>query len=79
MSYLSARLDTPVGGLTHEALLLRLRAAGVPPDLEHRLEDTLATGEAAEYAPLAASGVSNKDHAERAAQLLTEMEGAIYA
>ena len=79
LSYLSARLDTPVGGLTHEALLRRLREAGVPPDLERRLEDTLATGEAAEYTPLADSRVSNQDHAERAAQLLTELEGAIDA
>ncbi len=79
VSYLSARLDTPVNGLTHEALLRRLREAGVQPDLERRLEDTLATGEAAEYTPLAASGVSKQDHAERAAQLLTELEGAIDA
>ena len=79
VSYLSARLESPVGGLTHEALLRRLREAGVPPDLERQLEDTLATGEAAEYTPLAASGVSNQDHAERAAQLLTELEGAIDA
>ena len=33
VSYLSARLDTPVGGLTHEALLLRLREAWSPARL----------------------------------------------
>ena len=79
LSYIGARLETPVGGLTREALLRRLREAGVPPDLERRLEDTLATGEAAEYTPLAASGVTNQDHAERAAQLLAELEEVLNA
>ena len=79
LSFLSARLETPVGGLTQEALLRRLREAGVPPDLEHRLEDTLAVGEAAEYSPSADSGAGNLDHADRAAQLLIELEEAMDA
>ena len=79
LSYLSARLETPVGGLTREALLRRLREAGVPPDLERRLEDTLATGEATGYTPLAILDHSNRDPAERAAQLLSQLEEAIDA
>ena len=77
LSYLSARLEMPVGGLTREALLGRLREAGVPPDLERRLEDTLATGEAAGYTPLAILDHGNRDPAERAAQLLSQLEEAI--
>ena len=79
LSYLSARLETPVGGLTREALLRRLREAGVPPDLERRVEETLATGEAAGYTPLAILDHGNRDPAERAAQLLSQLEEAIDA
>ena len=79
LSYLSARLETPVGGLTREALLWRLREAGVPPDLERRLDDTLAAGEAAGYTPLAILDDGNRDPAERAAQLLSQLEEAIDA
>ena len=52
LSFLSARLETPVGGLTQEALLRRLREAGVPPDLEHRLEDTLAARRGGRVLPI---------------------------
>ena len=79
LSYLSARLETPVGGLTREALLRRLREAGVPPDLERRVEETLATGEAAGYTPLVILDHGNRDPAERAAQLLSQLEEAIDA
>ena len=79
LSYLSARLATLVGGLTRETLLQRLREAGVPPDLERRLDDTLASGEAAGYTPLAILDHNNRDPAERAAQLLSELEEAIDA
>ena len=77
LSYLSARLEAPVSGLTREELLRRLRRAGVPPNLEFRVEDTLATGEAAKYAPLAGDVAKKRDSAERAAQLLADLEGAI--
>ena len=78
-SYLSDRLETPVIGLTREALGRRLQEAGVPPELEIRVKDTLAVGEAAMYTPLAGNTGRNGDYVERAAQLLTDLEGAIDA
>ena len=77
LSYLSDRLAEPLTGLTREALGDRLREAGVPPDVIERAEDTLATGEAARYAPAAESSVHAEDRVQRAAQLLNEIDGAI--
>ena len=79
LSYVSDRLETPVTGLTREALGRRLREAGVPPELEIRVNDTLAAGEAAKYTPLAGSADRDGDYLARAAQLLTDLQGAIDA
>ena len=76
-SYLSARLQTPVGGLTRQALLQSLRESGVGLDLEHRVEDVLSSGEAASYAPPAEDSAGTRDFANRTSHLLTELEGAI--
>ena len=78
-SYLSAQLKAPVGGLTREALLRRLRESGVSPDLERRVEDILAVGEAARYTPPVSGSVGTGDHAVRASQLLGELDEAINA
>ena len=78
-SYLSAQFEAPVGGLTREALLGRLHESGVSPDLERRVEDILAVGEAARYTPPASGSVGAGDHADRASQLLVELDEAINA
>ena len=77
LSYLSARLETPVSGLTRQALLRRLREAGVGSDLERRVEDTLSAGEATRYSPPSDSSIETRDYSNRASQLLSELEGAI--
>ena len=77
LSYLSDRLAEPLTGLTREALGDRLREAGVRPDVLERVDYTLASGEAARYAPAAESAGDAKDRLQRAAQLLTELDGAI--
>ena len=77
LSYLSARLETPVSGLTSQALLVRIREAGVGSDLERRVEEILCVGEAASYTPRADESLETRDYAKRASQLLSELEGAI--
>ena len=77
VSYLSARLETPVGRLTRQALLRSLREAGVGPDLERRIEEVLSSGEAASYAPQAEDPAGTRDFANRTSQLLSEIEGGI--
>ena len=77
LSYLSDRLGAPVGGLTREALNRRLQDAGAPPGLASRVEETLAAGEAARFAPAASAEDGAGDHIERTTRLLTELEGAI--
>ncbi len=77
MSYLSDRLAIPLGGLTREALVDRLREAGVSPAALERVEDTLASGEAARYRPEAAAAGDAEDRVQRAAQLLDELDEAI--
>ena len=77
LSYLSDRLREPLAGQTREALRQRLQNAGVPPDMARRVEDTLAASEAAKYTPAASSNDGTRGHAERATQLLTDLEGAI--
>ena len=79
LSYLSARLETQVGGMTREALLRRLRQAGVSTDLEERVAEILIAGESARYTPSAADAGSTGNYAERASQLLGEIEGALTA
>ena len=77
LSYLSARLETPVSGLTRQALLERIREAGVGSDLERRVEEILSAGEATRYSPPSDSSIEAGDYAKRASQLLSELEGAI--
>ena len=73
-AYISARLETPVKGLTREALIQRLRDAGAPPHLENRVSETLAAGESARYVPV---GGSAGNRARQTSQLLGELEEAI--
>ena len=79
LSYLTERLETPVGGLTREALGRRLQAAGVLPDLADQVEDTLAAGAAAEYTPVDAAINGTADYAQRTTRLLADLEGALAA
>ena len=79
LTYLSDRFGEPLVGLTWEALGDRLRDAGAPAELAQRVEDTLASGEAARYTPGAPSEGLTEDRAERATQLLIELDGAIEA
>ena len=76
-SYLSDRLGVPLGGLTREALGRRLQDAGVPPDLGHRVDDTLAAGERARYTPQPSSTGGKTDQVEHVDQLLADLDGAI--
>ena len=76
-SYLSDRLGVPLGGLTREALGRRLQDAGIPPDLGHRVDDTLAAGERARYTPQPSSTGGKTDQVEHADQLLADLDGAI--
>ena len=77
LSYLSARLETQVSGMTREALLHRLREAGVLPDLEERVADILTAGESARYTPSLAASGSPGNYADLTLQLLGELEGAL--
>ena len=77
LSYLSDRFAEPLTGLTREALGEQLRDAGVPTEVVERVENTLASGEAARYTPEAASAGHTEDRVQRAAQLLIELDGAI--
>ena len=77
LSYLSARLAEPVGGLTREALLRRLREAGVLPQLAQKVEGILSAGDAAGYTPMAASATGGQDYASDAVRLLEELEEVI--
>ena len=79
LSYLSARLEFPMAGLTREALLRQIGDAGVQPALTASLNEFLAAGEAARYTPPAGGPAGAAGHAERASQLLGELEGAIEA
>ena len=76
-AYISARLETPVSGLTREARMQRLRDAGVPPVLEDRVSETLAAGESARYIPPGGSPGGAGNRAQRTSQLLGELEEAI--
>ena len=77
LSYISARLETPLAGQTREALLRQLRDAGVSSGLMDRVEAALSAGETARYTPMAVSAGSGSVYAEDAAQLLAELEEAI--
>ena len=75
LSYLSDRFGEPLTGLTREALGQQLREAGVPAEVEERVEHTLASGEAARYTPGVQS--ADQDRIERVMHLLVELDGAI--
>ena len=65
--------------MTREALLQRLREAGVQPELMDRANEILAAGEAARYAPTAGGPARAAGDAEQASLFLGELEGAIEA
>ena len=77
LSYLSDRFEIPFVGVTRETIVQRLVGAGVPTELAQRVEDILATGEAARYTPEPPSSIFSRDHFERTANLLVELDGAI--
>ena len=79
LSYLSARLEIQLSGLTREALLRRLGEAGVLPELRERVNDCLTEGESARYTPPAGGPAGAAGHADHALQLMGELEGAISA
>ena len=79
LSYLSARLEIQLSGLTREALLRRLGEAGVQPELQERVNDCLTEGESARYTPPAGGSAGAAGHADHALQLMGELEGAISA
>ena len=74
LSYLIACLEAPVSGLTREALLQRLREAGVSSELEQRIEGVWAAGDAAGYTPIEALGGRGQDYASDAGRLLEELD-----
>ena len=75
LSYLSDRFGYPLTGLTREALGQQLRDSGVPAEVAERVEQTLASGEAARYTPGVQS--ADQDRIERATHLLIELDGAV--
>ena len=77
--YLSARLDMPVTGLTHEAVDRWLQGLGVPLELALQVEGILGAAEMAKYAPEVGDALAAEEHFERAARLLNEIEEAIDA
>ena len=79
LSYVSARLEIQLSGLTREALIRRLGEAGVQPELQERVNDSLTEGESARYTPPGGSFASDLSHSDRALQLMDELERAISA
>ena len=79
LSYVSTRLETPASGLTREALLRRLRDAGVSQELEDRVGEVLTEGESARYTPPTAISGTTGNRLERASQILSDLEEAIRA
>ena len=77
--YLSARLDMPVTGLTHEAVDRWLQGLGVPLELALQVEGILGAAEMAKYAPEVGDALAAEEHFERAARLLNDIEEAIDA
>jgi len=69
-TYLAAKLNQPVAGLTHQALADLLAEQAVPTNLIEQIQDCLATGELGRYAP----GADDPAHAEN---LLIEVDGLI--
>ena len=77
LTYLSARLGAPMGGLTHEALAQRLLEAGVDSDLAGRVEDVLSIGEVAKYGRTSSDSAEFGEYYEMVGRLLDELDGAI--
>ena len=76
LSYVSDRFGVSLTGLTREALVERLMDAGVANELAQQIEDTLASGEAARYAPESPSAGHGEDRIRHTTQLLAELDGA---
>ena len=76
MSYLSARLEIPLAGLTRETLLRWLRESGASTGLTDRVEAALSAGESARYIPAEENTSRGQDHAGDIAQLLADLEEA---
>ena len=76
MSYLSARLEIPLAGLTREILLRRLRESGASSGLTDRVEAALSAGESARYIPADENTGRGQGYAGDIAQLLADLEGA---
>lgn len=68
--YLTDKLNRPVAGLTHQALVDLLLEQGADPDLAERVEVLLVTSELDRFAP----GADDPDHA---GSLLQEMDNLI--
>jgi hypothetical protein len=72
--YLADKLDRPVAGLTHQALVDLLVEQGASPDLAERVEVLLVTSELDRFAP----GADDPDHARSLLQetdiLITALE-----
>ena len=79
VSYLSDRFGESLTGLTREALVERLRDAGVTTELAQQVDGTLASGEAARYTPESPSAGQREDRIGRVTQLLTELDGVVEA
>ena len=79
LSYLSARLEMQGGGVTREAILRRLREAGVESDLEDRVGEVLTAGESARYTPSAADSTGGGGQVERVLEMLGELEEVLTA
>ena len=77
MSYLNDRLGDPMSGLTREALGKRLLDVGVADELAERVEEILAFGETARYAPSLSYAGAPNEATKRVTQLLIELDGAL--
>ena len=77
MSYLAARLETPLAGLTREILLWQLRESGASSGLTDQVEAALSAGETARYIPADQNTGRGQGYAGDVAQLLADLEEAI--
>ncbi|HSR30317.1 MAG TPA: BatD family protein [Anaerolineae bacterium] len=73
IAYLADKLDQPVAGLTHQALIDLLTGHGVGPDLCERVEVLLVTSELGRFAP----GVDEPGHAQSLLQEVDVLIGAL--
>jgi MYXO-CTERM domain-containing protein len=73
MTYLADKLDQPVAGLTHQALVDLLAGHGVGPDLCERVEVLLVTSELSRFVP----GAEEPGHAQNLLQEVDVLIGAL--